>query len=254
MRDWIKKNRIVVIWGIVSILFALIINWAFRKEAPWEFLEAKWSPGDLLTYASTVSLGLLAIWQNQRFKEENDISQERMEKLTRRANELSAINKIIEHESEAISRLRIKIENFISACKSEAILEDLSDIANQPDDFKKIYVKTKMDNRIKTIRLCSIELLSELKSCSDEARVRKLIDLISAYGNCAIEISKKVRIGLPVDEIYMQKIDKEKDFIINTSDFIADREIRLNKIIYGQFTLDQIKEMYRKGLDDGGKS
>ena len=41
-----------------------------------------------MTYASTIILGLLALWQNQRFKEENDKSQERLEKISNRTNEL----------------------------------------------------------------------------------------------------------------------------------------------------------------------
>ena len=38
---------------------------------------------EILTFVSTVALGLLAVWQNKRFKEENDESQLRMEKLTK---------------------------------------------------------------------------------------------------------------------------------------------------------------------------
>lgn len=54
---------------------------------------AHWGAGDILTYASTISLGLLAMWQNKKQQEENDITQERMERIIIHANELSIISK-----------------------------------------------------------------------------------------------------------------------------------------------------------------
>ena len=61
-------------------------------------MEHKWEAGDILTYVSTIALGLLALWQNRQIKEANDKAQERMdqqnteaqermEKLTIQANE-----------------------------------------------------------------------------------------------------------------------------------------------------------------------
>ena len=72
IKAWIQKHMIAV-WAICSILFAIIIHLLFHWETDIEILHAKWSAGDILTYVSTVSLGLLAVWQNKRFKEENDI-------------------------------------------------------------------------------------------------------------------------------------------------------------------------------------
>ena len=60
--------------AIGSIVFAFVIHWVLSIEPTVEFFRAKWSAGDILTYASTIILGLLALWQNQRFKEENDKS------------------------------------------------------------------------------------------------------------------------------------------------------------------------------------
>lgn len=90
----------VLIFGVISGLFALIIHLLFSFAAPDKLFEAKWSAGEILTYSSTVSLGLLAVWQNKKFKEENDAAQLRTEKLAMRANELSVISSIIDHESK----------------------------------------------------------------------------------------------------------------------------------------------------------
>ena len=97
----LKQNGFIL-WVIISVIFAVLIHILFSIKAPVCWLEAKWSAGDILTYASGVSLGLLAMWQNQRFKEENDKSQERLEKLTIQANELNIIDKIIENETRKL--------------------------------------------------------------------------------------------------------------------------------------------------------
>ncbi len=69
-----EKYGWIVIWAIGSIVFAFVIHWLFSIEPTVEFFRAKWSAGDILTYASTIILGLLALWQNQRFKEEKTIN------------------------------------------------------------------------------------------------------------------------------------------------------------------------------------
>lgn len=112
---------------ILCILFALIIHILFSIAAPCDFLIGKWSAGDILTYVSTISLGLLAIWQNQRFKEENDKAQERLEKqnkeaqeriekLTCQANELAIVSKIIETEASRIEQTNQAFDKLYSHC------------------------------------------------------------------------------------------------------------------------------------------
>lgn len=69
-----KKSKIkkrftygwIILWAGLSIVVAIAIHFLFKQDAPWLFLEAKWTPGDILTYISTVFLGLLAMWQNQK--------------------------------------------------------------------------------------------------------------------------------------------------------------------------------------------
>ena len=101
VKKWIQSH-LICLWVVSSVLFAIIIHILFSLHISNEWWSAKWSAGDILTYVSTVALGLLAVWQNKKFKEESDISQERMEKLTKQANELSAIGKIVEYETENI--------------------------------------------------------------------------------------------------------------------------------------------------------
>lgn len=71
MRNTLKKYNWVLIWAVLSLVFALTIHVAFNITAPAKFLESVWSAGDILTYTSTIALGLLAFWQNQKLYEES---------------------------------------------------------------------------------------------------------------------------------------------------------------------------------------
>ena len=124
-----KKYGWILIWGLVSIVFAAVLQFLFSLEAPIPFLQAKWSAGDILTYSSTILLGLLALWQNQRFKNENDATQEKLEALSTRANELQITSKLIEHESERINLLRTQFQTFFDACACNYLVADYKDTA-----------------------------------------------------------------------------------------------------------------------------
>lgn len=75
------RKHIISIFVILSIVFMIFVHIVFSIDAPFEWLEAKWTAGDLLTYVSTIALALLAVWQNYKMDEENDITQQRLEKL-----------------------------------------------------------------------------------------------------------------------------------------------------------------------------
>lgn len=101
-----------ILWCVVgSILAMLVIHALFVPVGP-DWLQARWGAGDLLTYVGTVSLSLLAVWQNKRFKEENDKAQERLERISQQANELAIINKILEHEEHRIERMNVALSRF----------------------------------------------------------------------------------------------------------------------------------------------
>lgn len=246
LKDLVEKYM-VIFFVLCSVVFAFIIHCLFSSAAPNEWFAAKWNAGDILTFVSTVTLGLLAVWQNKKFKDENDASQSRMENLAKKANEISIVNKLLEREGERISRLREINQSFIDACKTEAISMDVSDVAQYPDDYKKLYVKIKMDNRIKEVKLCTITLLSELEIYQNDTDVDNLISLISCYSKCSIEFINKFKVGSQVEDIFARKNENEKKYINCISKFILYRENLLNRVIFEDLTLDQIKTIYRKG-------
>lgn len=71
-KKWFKKWKWIVIWAMVSAIFAIVIQFLFSKPAPCDFLDAKWEAGDILSYVSTVALGLLAMWQNQKMSYDSE--------------------------------------------------------------------------------------------------------------------------------------------------------------------------------------
>lgn len=74
-KAWLRikklRNFWIWLWAVISVVFMILIHIAFSFVGP-EWLQAKWGAGDILTYASTIALGLLAMWQNQRIQEIQD--------------------------------------------------------------------------------------------------------------------------------------------------------------------------------------
>ena len=242
----------VLLWGIASILFAFIIHCLFSGKAPNEWIAAKWGAGDILTYASTVALGLLAVWQNQKFKEENDASQTRMENLVNKANELSVVSKIIEYENERITVLKNMVQYLIDACNTESIAEDFSNVANLPSEFRNTYVKIKMDLRDKQIRIYTLNLLNELQLYPNDIKMLELINCISEYSKSSIALVSEMRVVSPNKETCNKHKLLEKEFITEVYNFISDREGLLDKVIYENLSLEQIKALYRKKEQTNG--
>ena len=118
-----KSKKLVCIWATASIIAALVIHGLFHLNAPNEWFIAAWSAGDILTYFSTVTLGLLAVWQNGKIQKSNEESQARLEKISQEANKLNIVGKIIEHETARISKLESLFDEFEICCDPKNIEE-----------------------------------------------------------------------------------------------------------------------------------
>lgn len=118
---WIKSHKLICVWAGASIIYAFIIHCLFSIYPTNSWVVAKWSAGEILTYVSTVSLGLLAVWQNQKLQEENDKSQERLEIIIRDSNNISVVNKMVHYEMDNLQRLRTAFDNFSVSCNPQHI-------------------------------------------------------------------------------------------------------------------------------------
>lgn len=243
--SWIKKH-LVATWAVMSILFAIAVHMAFSVTAPTAWLTAKWSPGDILTYVGTVSLGLLAVWQNNRFKEENDVSQQRLERLTFQANELTAINKIIEVESARLERLRKAFDDFSAVCDPQILTAVYADTVSSPNASLEITAamvaaEQKIDEAFFAL---SRELRLDNNLRSNDKNPLKVS--LQNYYSIAKDFTEKVKKSPTENFSRLVSVLSEarNEFISPRERYLSFKEKTLNKVIYGNLSLQETKSLY----------
>lgn len=98
-RKKMKKGEIII--GsieilIITLLIPILINESYKFGLKngvgyvtlWEAKDVLAFYGSFLSFVGTTALGMLALWQNKKFKEENDNAQDRLEKINNRLLEL----------------------------------------------------------------------------------------------------------------------------------------------------------------------
>lgn len=93
--DWLKNHKKLIIgFGFFFIIgIPILIHICFIIPSPFPWMEAKWSAGDVLLYygsilgfVGTVSLSALALYQNQKIKEESDKREDLLQKMEMKKN------------------------------------------------------------------------------------------------------------------------------------------------------------------------
>lgn len=244
-----EKQHSVFLWAVVSVIFAFAIHIAFHINAPVKWLVAKWTPGDILTYVGTVSLGLLAFWQNKRFKEENDASQERLERLSVQANELASINQIIKIEDARLSRLRKAFDDFYTACSPQTIAVAYAEVVKNPSVFgaavdiiaTMIATEKRMDD---SFFVLSRELRSDSKLRLNDKHPLK-IALANYYKAAKTCIEKaKENPGKDSDSLISALTTARNEFLSQREMYLISKEDKLNAAIYGSLSLQEIKSLF----------
>ncbi len=243
MKDFFEKH-IVILWTAISIIFAVVIQVLFTCETSNKWLVAKWEAGDILTYASTVALGLLALWQNNRFKKENDKNEQRMEQLTVRANELSVISKIVEEESTRLINLKRALDNFTQNCDPQTI-----GLVYAKDMDNRIELMKNMIEHIEKVDSSFFELGRELRVNPELRKNDKepiKLEMSKLYLK-AKEILETWAAN-PTYDITMDSAilaDFRDAFIEARENYLMLQENKLNKLLYDNLSLEEIKKMYR---------
>lgn len=172
------ENKWICKWILLGVVFSVVVHILFSFSGP-EWLQAKWGAGDLLSYVGTVSLGLLALWQNKRFKEENDKAQERLGELSQQANELAIISKILEHEEQRIRCVKDTLQKFEKITYAPTILG----IASK--SWKNGTIVPDMVGYMDSLKIIFGDLLEQLFNdpftSSDE--LRDIIDVVYGCAN-----------------------------------------------------------------------
>lgn len=252
----IKKmllNHPVLSWGIVSVIFTVVIHIAFSLPSINNFFVAKWGAGELLAYSSTVAIGLLAFWQNKRFKQENDISQKKFEELTAQTNTLSIIGKIIEIENENLRNLKSSIDNLTSVCEPSRIIDRLNEALNTGKARTIIISET-----ISQIEEATWLLLRELKYEPEELQkhtddfTTTTMTYINKVQDFVNHLNGDYSNDFLSSELSYLNISKVC-FLTQQSNLVKSKEKKLSSVIYGNLTLDKIKQMYYQEYSTGEK-
>lgn len=246
MRNILEKHMLKI-WIIASIIATLIVHFLFYYPAPYRWMVANWGAGEILTYISTVALSLLAVWQNKRFKAENDLSQARLEKLAKHANELSLINKIIEIEKERLNNVKEAMDDFENACNLKLIANEF--IKKSPIKIFSVTVRSEVEHEInqslfKLLRLLRIDY-------SLDASNSPLCKAIIAYYNLTMEIVKSFdndNINAIGDDKLASYREGMDNFLKQSEHYIRSLESKLDQIIYGDKSLEEIKKLYHDRL------
>ena len=250
MKKFIKEHLIQT-WIAASIVFAILIHILFVTDAPCDKLQAQWGAGDILTYTSTVALGLLAVWQNQKFKEENDKAQERLEELTKQENELSIIGRMIDNKSKKLDNLRHAFSDFEAACNVGTITSLCISSTKIASAHSKL-----SEHAQKLPRLCNIleteiagnwgveftDISSQIFKLNSLAL--KIVDqcsgIVSAKGNKETYDDGKITTLL---KEYAEAYD---EFSEARASYIMETEFLLNAISYKNITLEEIREYIKE--------
>ena len=250
------RKHIVASAIAISFVFALIIHILFKIPAPNEWFLPEWDAGDLLTYSSTVSLGLLAVWQNQKFKEANDKAQEelavqnasaqdRLERINREANEISYIGKIIDFEKQYLETVEASLNDFISVAGFASMMDTAfsDELTNDELYNLKHHIMRKHEVIIHLLKAAYI--VQNDKSA-------ELNRLHNAMQKLACEL---IDLKLNSQEISEESLNRMGEIDIDLSYtkliYISIRQALLNRIMFEKWSLEMVRSCY---LAPGEKS
>lgn len=241
----ILKKHWIGCWGILSMLFAIIIHFLFCITAPSEYLVAKWGAGDILTYTSTVALGLLAMWQNKKQQEENDEAQNRLENISIRSNELNIINKIIEHETDRIHSLQKAMDDFTNACDPQAIA--LASAKEGLDSFPSKIGLTELEKRIDNSFFEISRLLRE--DHEDRQSFNLIYASLYKYAKENVTNIRDGKFDLNNQKEMANMVEtlaKCRDiFLQEREQYLIKQENKLSQILFEDLSLEEIRAIYK---------
>lgn len=244
-----KSKKLVFIWATASIIAALVIHGLFHLNAPNEWFIAAWSAGDILTYISTVTLGLLAVWQNGKIQKSNEESQARLEKISQEANKLNIVGKIIEHETARISKLESLFDEFQYYCNPANIAKEVFE--NETSSTDKLVVLGNFEERLDSLFI-SIGRELKIDFQSEENQNLKLESYyVYMYG-----IAKKFLDKFRNDEIEKSDFEQEKlwktyqNLSREKENYLSFLRAKLDKVLYEDLTLEEVRILYK---GKGGK-
>lgn len=243
------KKRISPLWFVIPLGILVLgflcyvpfwINSAYLKggdyQTVWNGSEFLAFYGTLLSAFGALFLGALSIWQNKQIQKSNEAAQERLERINTRANEISAINKIIEHEENRIQALTLSCSNYEEFCDTAKIADAFSSVP--PTEFSSVSNKLRKENEK---YFNSVFMYLSWQTVRDIELKRKAAELRTAVDATVTEsdFEKRAYKALEMLDALWRFQDAKKDYLI-------DYQNKLEDIIFKDYSLPEIRIMYER--------
>lgn len=184
--NWWKRRSLVVQAAVISVVFAVMVHILFLWESsPW-WLTADWESGDILVYAGTISLGVIALWQNQKVHDE--VKKDKKRDLAMQYaplfefGESACLFRIIDKNTDlTVKKIASKVEGSINEGKHMFIIE--------LGERKSLY----------EIGLHEIDLRIKIKNVGSSAAIISKSNIIVADCNSFEESLLKPRPYVPIN-------------------------------------------------------
>ena len=240
-----KKILIFVLSIILLLLPIIVITGLYFIFEINAFIEPDFWYG-YMAYFGTVTLAAVSLWQNKVFKDENDKSQDRLEKIHKQANEIDTINKILEFEHTRIHNLYKYLDEFEKACHHNNITIALHGCANE-----KIVIT-------QAIEKCDFLFLAVTRELRVDMRGDKLKDeifeLCSKMYNTFVELCKAhENRKSDVEKFEAELSGIWKQYFTTKEKYINSVQKDFQKLLYGNLTLEEIRNIYYKNKPEEDK-
>lgn len=247
--DWFKAHW----WCVVLIVFSLIVLIPVLITIIAPYVSSEVSADGLLGYiiqalsaVGTIFLAYIAIRQNERFKEENDKAQARLEKIALNANELSLIGKVIEYESTNIAKLTEKVEKYYTACSADGFVEYLKRNNITQDESGICLAKERKKSELKQL---FSDLFDEIKlDFRNFDKLETISNVVfNMQSNAEALLEKMYEVSLPdgtgdIEPDINAFLESRTAFRNEMNILITRKRVYLDYIIFGQISYNKIKK------------
>ena len=234
-----KKSRIVLltIAMIIMPIIVIVVVWHTLKYNIFDNPDFWYG---YMSYFGTIILAAVALWQNHIFKEENDRSQEKLEKISTQANEISVILKIIEHEESRLHQLNVAFGKFIDRCDPVYILLEIKNKSESDETVA-------LARMIKEGEFLYNNVFNLLSWDTDDDRELKYI-IVTLSSLTTTVITDIVMNGY--SELDQELLDKRSEARDCYDKYFIKYQTQLEGILFKRISLEEVYKIYKRDEEE----
>ncbi len=240
-RKILFTSSIFIIIYIIVFLIPIVINELFKTGkgyvVVWDGADVLAFYGAILSFFGASALSVIALYQNKKFKSENDKAQTRLESISNRSNEMASINIIVAHETKRIDDLANLLNQYQEVSNTQNMGIGLYGDAD-------LYVKiAKIENRLDML---SIEITQAFKR-DKELFYNQIHPLKVTFFilNSKVKdfLEELKRNGSPTAD-FQEHNELWRKFITESQKYLICQREKIDRILYDEVSLADVKEMY----------